>query len=90
MFKKTLPLLSAVSIAVSLSVASGVASAQENMSYDVNKPEPKSNNFGGQTSLTLSHYVNIAPSQTPTVITSTMLKPLANLTLSRLKKTLKN
>jgi len=45
MFKKTLPILSAVSIAVSLSVASGVASAQDNMSYDVNKPEPKSNQF---------------------------------------------
>ena len=35
MFKKTVPLLSAVAIAISFSAGTGVASAQENSSYEV-------------------------------------------------------
>jgi catalase-peroxidase len=65
MFKKTLPLLSAVSIAVSLSVASGVASAQDNMSYDVNKPEPKSNEFWWPNKLNLEPLRQHSPESDP-------------------------
>ncbi|MTJ02804.1 catalase/peroxidase HPI [Idiomarina piscisalsi] len=65
MFKKTLPLLSAVSIAVSLSVASGVASAQDNMSYDVNKPEPKPNEFWWPNKLNLEPLRQHSPESDP-------------------------
>lgn len=65
MFKKTLPLLSAVSIVVSLSVASGVASAQDNMSYDVNKPEPKSNEFWWPNKLNLEPLRQHSPESDP-------------------------
>ncbi len=65
MFMKTLPLLSAVSIAVSLSVASGVASAQDNMSYDVNKPEPKSNEFWWPNKLNLEPLRQHSPESDP-------------------------
>ena len=65
MFKKTLPLLSAISIVVSLPVASGVASAQDNMSYDVNKPEPKSNEFWWPNKLNLEPLRQHSPESDP-------------------------
>jgi catalase-peroxidase len=65
MFNKTLPLLSAVSIAVSLSVASGIASAQDNMSYDVNKPEPKPNEFWWPNKLNLEPLRQHSPESDP-------------------------
>ena len=65
MFKKTLPILSAVSIAVSLSVASGIASAQDNMSYDVNKPEPKPNEFWWPNKLNLEPLRQHSPESDP-------------------------
>lgn len=86
MFKKTLPILSAVSIAVSLSVASGVASAQDNMSYDVNKPEPKSNEFWWPNKLNLEPLRQHSPESDPYGDNFDYAEAFSKLDLEQVKK----
>ena len=86
MFKKTLPILSAVSIAVSLSVASGVASAQDNMSYDVNKPEPKSNQFWWPNKLNLEPLRQHSPESDPYGDNFDYAEAFSKLDLEQVKK----
>ncbi|KTG23559.1 peroxidase [Idiomarina sp. WRN-38] len=86
MFKKTLPILSAVSIAVSLSVASGIASAQDNMSYDVNKPEPKPNEFWWPNKLNLEPLRQHSPESDPYGDNFDYAEAFSKLDLEQVKK----
>ncbi|MCK7458418.1 catalase/peroxidase HPI [Idiomarina aminovorans] len=65
MFKNTVPLLSAVAIAISVSAGLGVANAQENSSYEVNAPEPKSNEFWWPNKLNLEPLRQHSPESDP-------------------------
>ncbi|RUO73104.1 catalase/peroxidase HPI [Idiomarina ramblicola] len=86
MFKKTVPLLSVVAIAISFSVGSGVANAQQDSSYEVNSPEPKSNEFWWPNKLNLEPLRQHSPESDPYGEDFDYAKAFNQLDLEQVKK----